>query len=412
MKSASKIELKTSIVNSLDIFYRSVRVPLSLIDTSCQTVFCLPATEYQFWPAELVAEQKKIMLSRNMPAFFPYVLTDHFDIHTGMFHLPNDYLLVIGPVSSGSIDLASVKEAYDTDALPPEYGRAFLQAYQTTVPADIIRFANILSLAAHLLFRVSLDPIDILEANYPERPAPSSAAQDAPADSTALPGATLDEIILFENMLAEAVRTGNESYLQQALRTLHPLMQQMDIHSPVREFNISLPLLAVMRFSAIQGGADKEKSYLLYNHMITTLSEAASTGEHIASVTRAAKEYCRLVRESRFGEAHRETAKKIERYVTQHLSEHITLQDLAETCHLSQRQISRVFEEYFGMKMPDYIHRERISRSKTLLISSSLTINEIASRLGYASQSHFSSTFRKQTGITPGEFRKNPGREA
>ena len=398
-----------SIVSTLDIFYRSVQAPLSLIDPTYETVFCLPSFEYNFWPPELVKAQSKRMEEMHLPPTMPFVVTDHFDIHTGMFRLPNHYLLVIGPVSSHSLDEEAVRKEYGR-SLSPELERAFLNAYRTSIPADIIRFTNLMSMAAHLIFGSHPSPIEIIEANFPGKAELLLPNQPTETASLSLPKTDLEELLMFENMLTEAVRSGNAAYLKQTLRTLYPLFHTIEIHSPEKEPYSTLPLLALMRFAAMHGGADKEKTYQIYDHSVRTLLELDTSGDHIALIAHTAEEFCGLVVESRYNDTYKNERNIIEHYVTHHLSEHITLKDLAAACSLSERQISRVFEECFRMKMPDYIHRERINRAVTLLSSSNYTISEVSSRLGYASQSHFSSTFKKYTGMTPGEFLKHPVR--
>ena len=400
------------IVRTLDIFYRAVRVPLSLVSPAYETVFCLPSFEYQFWPPDLIRLQAEVMSSKALPDHYPYIVSDAFDIHTGMFRLPNDYFLVIGPVCSHVLteeDQDRISSSY-SGALPSEYDAAFLNAYRTSLPADIIRFANILALLANLIDHSQLDPIDIILKNFPEKQ-PEDLEEDPeepafPADHSASP----DEIILFENMLTEAVRTGNAAYLEQTLRTIHPLFQQASAHYDGKKPYAALTLLVLMRFAALHGGADSTKTHQTYDRALTGLERAASTGDHISLVIRTAGQFCQLVSDNRFDRPYKEACKKLEHYVSHHLGERITLKDLSAACHLSERQISRIFEEGFRMKMPDYIHKERVSRAMTLLTSSHYSINEIAVRLGYASQSHFSVAFKKYTGFTPGTFRKKPER--
>ena len=405
-------ETPESIVRTLHIFYHAVRVPLSLVSPAFETVFCLPSFEYQFWPPDLVRLQAEVMASKALPAHYPDIVSDAFDIHTGMFRLPNGYFLVIGPVCSHVLteeEQDRISSSY-AGALPSEYDESFLNAYRTSLPADIIRFANILALAANLIYDCRLDPLEIILENYPEKQEADLTADPETSDLPTELSARPEEFILFENRLSEAIRMGNAAYLDQTLQTIQPLFDQGSDHHRDREAYATLSLLVLMRSAAVEGGAEAEKARRIYDRALPVLAGSASTGEHIALVIQASGQFCRLVSGSRFGRSHEEARQRIEHYVAHHLSERITLKDLSAACHLSERQISRIFEESFRMKMPDYIHKERVSRAKTLLTSSHYSINEIAVRLGYASQSHFSDTFKKYTGLTPGAFRKKPER--
>ena len=83
----------------------------------------------------------------------------------------------------------------------------------------------------------------------------------------------------------------------------------------------------------------------------------------------------------------------------------ITLEALAKRVHLSPSRFQTVFRECFGMPPRDYILRQRMQRAQELLLTTSLSQSEIAERVGYASQFHFSRVFKKISGATPSEYR-------
>ena len=88
------------------------------------------------------------------------------------------------------------------------------------------------------------------------------------------------------------------------------------------------------------------------------------------------------------------------------LDEEINLVDLACLVDLSPRQFFRIFSTTFGTRPHRYIVKERVALAKELIVRGQLLV-EIASVLGFASQSHFSGVFRKVTGMSPGRFRQD-----
>lgn len=96
-------------------------------------------------------------------------------------------------------------------------------------------------------------------------------------------------------------------------------------------------------------------------------------------------------------------------YVNQNLCEKITLQDLAELVHLSPNYFCHLFKAYNGISLWDYITARRVERAVGLLCGNSgLTILSIALQCGFNNTVHFNKAFKKHTGLTPGQLRKNP----
>lgn len=99
---------------------------------------------------------------------------------------------------------------------------------------------------------------------------------------------------------------------------------------------------------------------------------------------------------------------EIAKYVEAHYREDITLQDIADRFFLSREYISRKFKQEFKENLSDYIGRIRIEKAKLLLLNPDCRIAQVAGQVGYQDEKYFSKVFKKLTGLTPGEYRKNP----
>lgn len=93
-------------------------------------------------------------------------------------------------------------------------------------------------------------------------------------------------------------------------------------------------------------------------------------------------------------------------YVEEHLSEQICLVTLAHLARLSQHHFCRAFKQSFGVPPHQYHVRRRIEQAKLLLADRSVSITDIAFTLGYSYTSSFTVAFRKTTGWTPSEYRR------
>lgn len=93
------------------------------------------------------------------------------------------------------------------------------------------------------------------------------------------------------------------------------------------------------------------------------------------------------------------------RYIHDHYHENIKLQDAAEYFHISERHISRTFENYFGKTFKKTLNMIRISYAKNYLANSDYSIDEISESVGFASSNVLYRLFKNSEGITPLEYR-------
>lgn len=93
-------------------------------------------------------------------------------------------------------------------------------------------------------------------------------------------------------------------------------------------------------------------------------------------------------------------------YIKDNISKSISRSEVAEHLHLNEEYFTRLFKQYTGYTFKDYEMMERIKQAQKLLKNTRFSISIIASKVGYDNFSHFSKTFKKMTGSTPQEYRK------
>ena len=85
----------------------------------------------------------------------------------------------------------------------------------------------------------------------------------------------------------------------------------------------------------------------------------------------------------------------------------LSMDELAKNLYTSRTQLHRKVKSLTGMSITTYINHIKIEKSKTLLIETTLHINEIAFDLGFESATYFSRIFKKEQGVTPESYRGN-----
>jgi AraC family transcriptional regulator len=93
-------------------------------------------------------------------------------------------------------------------------------------------------------------------------------------------------------------------------------------------------------------------------------------------------------------------------FINDNLSRNISLAEIAANVEMSPFHFARLFKHSVGLAPHQYVLEQRIDRAKTLLSETALSLAEIAYRLGFASQSHFTAVFRRLTSTTPEAYRK------
>jgi AraC family transcriptional regulator len=94
-------------------------------------------------------------------------------------------------------------------------------------------------------------------------------------------------------------------------------------------------------------------------------------------------------------------------YIEDNLVRDISLAEVARLAHLSPAYFSRAFRRSFGVPPHRYQQERRIARAKILLADPKRPMIEIALACGFSYSSNFTTTFRKVTGATPTQFRRN-----
>ncbi|MGG4488234.1 bifunctional transcriptional activator/DNA repair enzyme AdaA [Metabacillus idriensis] len=92
-------------------------------------------------------------------------------------------------------------------------------------------------------------------------------------------------------------------------------------------------------------------------------------------------------------------------YITDHLTDEITLGKLAEKLYISPFHLQRIFKDATNTSPSQYLLEKRVQRAEQLIRETELPIQEIASAAGFKNAAHFSAVFKKKTNLSPTEYR-------
>ena len=102
-------------------------------------------------------------------------------------------------------------------------------------------------------------------------------------------------------------------------------------------------------------------------------------------------------------------ANSIFRFIEENYTENCTLSALAQKTGYDYAYLSAYFKKTVGLSYNEYVNRYRISKACYLLTNSDRTVLDISSECGFNSLRSMNRNFRKQTGMTPAEYRRQDG---
>lgn len=97
---------------------------------------------------------------------------------------------------------------------------------------------------------------------------------------------------------------------------------------------------------------------------------------------------------------------KAQSYIELHPELDLNLQQVAKVIHIHPHHLSELFKKELGITFSDYLTKHRMKRAEQLLSTTKMRVSEIATQVGYTDVKYFSQLFKRDTGITPSEFRE------
>ncbi len=102
----------------------------------------------------------------------------------------------------------------------------------------------------------------------------------------------------------------------------------------------------------------------------------------------------------------REQIRPVLAYVDGHCRESITLDDVASVVHVSPSRVRHVFKDVTGVSFKEYVTQVRVAEAKRVLLSTDLSVAEIARAVSYTNLNQFYKVFYRSCAMSPGEYRR------
>lgn len=215
-----------------------------------------------------------------------------------------------------------------------------------------------------------------------------------------------------------SIEQGNLDALQRSLNEDYPgkigRLAKDDLRNAK---NLAIVNITLSCRAAIRGGIMPEIAFSLSDTLIQKIEESSQIQTVSELMTALKYQYALMVYEIKNsldgGNLRKENyhVKRCKNYIITHLHGKLTLSQIADALSLNASYLSGLFHRYEGITITEFIQNNKITLVQNLLIYSDYSYSEIASYLGYASQSHLGKQFKEKTGMTLRQYRELYGKE-
>ena len=179
-----------------------------------------------------------------------------------------------------------------------------------------------------------------------------------------------------------------------AIRSEHPEIQ-MSVLTAYRDFEYARQAITLGVCRYLLKPSDLEELKDAFRQMVSRLDAMPQLKEDMPG-------------EESVREAGNHLVKAALAYMKEHCTEqHLSLGEVADHVYVSQWHLSKLLNRETNQSFFDLLGGMRIARARELLADPSLRIHEIAEETGFSDVAHFSRSFKKLTGCTPGEYRNH-----
>lgn len=206
----------------------------------------------------------------------------------------------------------------------------------------------------------------------------------------------------FEKALINALNSGNAEKVD-SLLTTHVFPELSNHQEPFRR-NAMIHLLMLPE-TAVYPGREKQKSE--YSDMHTLLEEyllCRGINEEYDFIRKKYREVSILIGDSKKSYPNIIVA-QIKDIISKRYMQPVTILEIASEIYLTPTYLCVLFKHETGQTINEYLTNYRITKAKTLLHDPQLKIYHISQAVGYNSLNHFTRLFKKNVGVTPGEYR-------
>ncbi|MBQ1493115.1 MAG: helix-turn-helix transcriptional regulator, partial [Blautia sp.] len=329
----------------------------------------------------------------------PLSVSDHLQLHLLAAKVEKEIILA-GPFCCESLSTLDARQLLRRSFLPATWDQDLL-AFRNSFPVIPMEVALRLfrNFLAHVSGAKSLPETLVLE----HLASPPKEAEDLslrPYD------VQVEERYALEAQMMAAIREGNATEAIQLWRTLHRKVEFLRVtlgHTQDSYRHSASMTRTIIRLAAMEVGVPPVILDQITRDIRHKNREARTVDEILSNTESLIRSTCAAVRSAREDSP---LAQKIKTLLQAHFSEELSVRDLAEYLGLPESRLIERFRKETGITPGEYLRNLRLNHACLLLTSTRLPVQEIASQCGFSDASYFTRLFRSNKGCSPREYRQ------
>ncbi len=209
-----------------------------------------------------------------------------------------------------------------------------------------------------------------------------------------------------KNAFLSAIRMGDSVKAQDQLQKLMSLLfsygSETDKLQKVRTYE----LLGTMVESAIAGGGDVDELLELSEKLFSESAIIRSQAQLLEWLKSRTEDIIQIVSRSHSNRS-KNLVIKAKEYINEHYAEAISVKDVADAVCISESYFKSIFKKSSGYSYSEYLTVVRMNQAKNLLNTTEKSVTEIALDVGYQTPNSFSSLFKRETGMSPTQWKNS-----
>lgn len=325
-----------------------------------------------------------------------------------------DYSIISGPTRLTSARVQELRELAFLAGVPSEETDAFVSGMRAVISLPLESLLQMLLSVNFFLNEEMLEITDLTiredeQQMYNAQLGREQAEHRYDQDLLDPVAQEVHNTYRTEQTLLDLIEKGDVSALDEWLKDAPAVRPGSIAPDQLRQVKNTLIVTATLASrAAVRGGMDVEDAFSLSDAYIRKC-ELLQTPDRIINLQyHMVLDFTSQVSNLKLHGNSSALAAAVAEYVRHHLSDPVSTEKIAEKLHFSRTWLSRKFHEETGIPLSDFIRIKKTEEAQRLLRYTDKSLREISVYLGYSSQSHFQTAFKKQLGVTPMQYRRNP----
>jgi AraC-like DNA-binding protein len=337
-----------------------------------------------------------------------YYITPFYQYYGVINHM--NHTLIIGPSYQLPPSHSQIRDYMFLLGIKENYKHYYKELLSSITPMPLELFLHLLCMVNYYISdeKLSVAQILLYDSSSKIHAQELVAHQESQApDFIDYPHSFVHDTYGFEKQMLGCISSGDLEGLDKLFTSTSPGQAGKMASNYLRQLkNLFVASTTLVSRAAIEGGMPPDEALSLSDRYIQH-SEKYNEPEQILNLQHhMVLDYATQVHELTKGNTYNHFMRTIATYVHDHLTEDVSVDQMAKDLFMSRSHLSTKFKQESGMTLSAFIQQQKIKKAKEYLKNSKRSILEISTILGFSSQGYFQNVFKKTVGMTPKEYRE------